>query len=478
MSKVTDWEECVDEETGNTYWFSPSTEESSWDNPFEKSDEGQNDWQEEVDEDTKKKYYYSPSRKRSVWELPGNIISGEGLSEDAEETKTGDTANDISGDTDDEEEDDDWVVQHDDEGREYYYSERRQESRWDDPRKPTRKNKSEELNDDWEEHTTDDGERYWHSRSRGESTWNNPRKSTNSHHESSASSEKKGADKNGSDIPIPKTAMSSALQGALVKASLKRKEKIGQSDEVAEGVGTNAHPERMLSSDEDEEDVFEEESESAAHERDNSTLNKSGEETFGSSFGRTESNLSSSSEPFGSSIERRNTTIVHEKAVSMGDIDLTKDPLIQGYLLKQGGGRRWFGRKNWKKRWFVAYGPYFALWKNREEFDRKDIPPIKNRWVNAENFRCEKHMQDRLGIRLVPCNSDYSRVWYFRTEDSGARDLWFCAFSKICSVGFMADLQKSLVGGLGKKITSSALLKANKEGQGTRKSHGGSFSFD
>ena len=74
--------------------------------------------------------------------------------------------------------------------------------------------------------------------------------------------------------------------------------------------------------------------------------------------------------------------------------------------------------------------------------------------------------------------ADFTRIWYFRTVDVGARELWYCAFSKVCSVGFMGDLHTSLKNGRGARITSKASkLFAKEEEKQTRKSGPDTFSF-
>jgi uncharacterized membrane protein (UPF0127 family) len=41
-----------------------------------------------------------------------------------------------------------------------------------------------------------------------------------------------------------------------------------------------------------------------------------------------------------------------------------KEPKKAGYLVKEGGGKSLFGRKSWKKRYFVLIDGQFIYWEN------------------------------------------------------------------------------------------------------------------
>lgn len=137
---------------------------------------------------------------------------------------------------------------------------------------------------------------------------------------------------------------------------------------------------------------------------------------------------------------------LHDKiSYRFHDEDLNNaPPSYQGYLQKEGGGRSFFGRKTWKKRWFVISGVRLGLFKNQKAFS-KGQNPIKNRWINLEDYRVEQSLHSPVGIRLVPMFS-YMRLWYFKASNEGERDAWVDAFATICSRGIMNELVIDLVG--------------------------------
>ena len=58
-----DWEQCVDETTGHTYYYSSSRDASRWEMPSAWKEGGpKDDWEQCVDEATGHTYYYSSSR--------------------------------------------------------------------------------------------------------------------------------------------------------------------------------------------------------------------------------------------------------------------------------------------------------------------------------------------------------------------------------------------------------------------------------
>jgi hypothetical protein len=52
---------------------------------------------------------------------------------------------------------------------------------------------------------------------------------------------------------------------------------------------------------------------------------------------------------------------------------------MEGYLLKKGRGEsKIFGRRNWKKRWFILEGQYLTYY---EDFDRQNNCPVNQKGV-------------------------------------------------------------------------------------------------
>lgn len=119
-------------------------------------------------------------------------------------------------------------------------------------------------------------------------------------------------------------------------------------------------------------------------------------------------------------------------------------PSFQGFLQKEGGGRSWFGRKSWKKRWTVISGVRLGMFKSQKAYARGD-KPVKNRWINLEDYRIERSLLSNEGIRLIPAFG-YMRTWYFKTGSPENRETWIKALGQICSVGIMKDLGISLIG--------------------------------
>ncbi|CAH0371194.1 unnamed protein product [Pelagomonas calceolata] len=65
-----DWEQCVDEATGHTYYYSSSRDASRWEVPSAWKEGGPKDDWEQCVTDEGHTYYFSASRNASVWDAP------------------------------------------------------------------------------------------------------------------------------------------------------------------------------------------------------------------------------------------------------------------------------------------------------------------------------------------------------------------------------------------------------------------------
>lgn len=51
---------------------------------------------------------------------------------------------------------------------------------------------------------------------------------------------------------------------------------------------------------------------------------------------------------------------------------------MEGFLFKKGRGESTFGRRNWKRRWFILEGSYLTYY---EDFDREAGKPVNKKGV-------------------------------------------------------------------------------------------------
>lgn len=148
------WEEHWDDEAGCAYWYNSTTGESSYSNPFGDSaadvalgyssaeayqtdydgavgyDDagGTQDWQELFDENSGQSYWYSESTGETVWTNPweggggGGQVTAEGYN-DAAYGAEGYSSADAGG----------WAEAWDDDGNQYYYNESTGETSYESP---------------------------------------------------------------------------------------------------------------------------------------------------------------------------------------------------------------------------------------------------------------------------------------------------------------------------------------------------------
>jgi hypothetical protein len=77
---------------------------------------------------------------------------------------------------------------------------------------------------------------------------------------------------------------------------------------------------------------------------------------------------------------------------------------MEGFLLKKGRGEsKYFGRRNWKKRWFILDGQYLTYY---EDFDRVKNTPLKKKvalWPNSRVYPLRNLRVSQLlgGVKLL-----------------------------------------------------------------------------
>ncbi|CAJ1954685.1 unnamed protein product [Cylindrotheca closterium] len=180
-----DWVEAVDEQNGQTYYYNPVTQETSWEKPIvdsaekaeaqeeipvesseaeevpEETDAGDaaGDWTEAVDESTGQTYYYNARTEETTWEKPLVLQEeDEGHEEHIGDDTDGDA--EPSAEAEDQNLADEWIEAVDEStGQTYYYNTVTQETSWEKPSSLITSNESEEVADgDGESENSFDGQ--------------------------------------------------------------------------------------------------------------------------------------------------------------------------------------------------------------------------------------------------------------------------------------------------------------------------------
>lgn len=97
----------------------------------------------------------------------------------------------------------------------------------------------------------------------------------------------------------------------------------------------------------------------------------------------------------------------------------------QGYLTKQGGGEGFFGRMNWKKRYFVLRGHNLYYYKNQDSFTSGNEPikaPVDISYYTPSPL-------NGLQFTLLP-NDKIGRKYIFESISIPDKEMWLEAFSK------------------------------------------------
>jgi len=117
------------------------------------------------------------------------------------------------------------------------------------------------------------------------------------------------------------------------------------------------------------------------------------------------------------------------------------------YVLKEGGGTTMFGRRSWKRRFLVVKHGEMGFFHSYKEYVSGELP-IKGVWTQLDRYRLEEMLQDDLGIRLLPLNTDtLERVWNIRCEDADKKMKLMNAMSPhTISRSFMKTLERELSG--------------------------------
>jgi hypothetical protein len=67
---MSDWQQVVDPSSGQTYYYNPVTQETSWDDPNAVVSDAGAAWQEVVDPTSGEKYYYNSVTQETSWDRP------------------------------------------------------------------------------------------------------------------------------------------------------------------------------------------------------------------------------------------------------------------------------------------------------------------------------------------------------------------------------------------------------------------------
>ena len=120
--------------------------------------------------------------------------------------------------------------------------------------------------------------------------------------------------------------------------------------------------------------------------------------------------------------------------------------LYGGYILKQRGGSRYFGRRNWKRRYVVIAKCHMGHYKAYKDY-ASGKNAIKDRWVDLREYRLEEVVHDDLGFRLLPAEkmTTEKRTWNFRAENQKQKKEWLQAFDVVVGgKGCLKSLDKFL----------------------------------
>eukprot|EP00936_MAST-01D_sp_MAST-1D-sp1_P002043 g2043.t1 len=190
------WEQLIDDTTGDVYYYNPATEQTAWDPPAAlttmdkqaQSDsdaqngavsEAEDEWEEYLDETSGDAYFFNPRTRETRWSQPSvvglrKVTSSSAAAEDEQE----------QGKEEQKEGRGDWE-KHIDEtsGDAYYYNSTTGETKWeeeveDDGDEDALSNTSmpsRPSQDEWEKHIDEtSGDPYFFNPNTGETTWNRP----------------------------------------------------------------------------------------------------------------------------------------------------------------------------------------------------------------------------------------------------------------------------------------------------------------
>lgn len=136
-------------------------------------------------------------------------------------------------------------------------------------------------------------------------------------------------------------------------------------------------------------------------------------------------------------------------------------PDKKGYLYKCGGGYSLFGRRNWKKRYFLSKDGFLCYFKNKKECD-EHCCPLKGLKIPLHNYSVRNFLGDELRFSLFPTPEAHGsyiasrgqgvpnpdRIFEFRASSALEKREWMIALG-----GYTID----------KSRESSGTLKAKKK---------------
>ena len=117
-----------------------------------------------------------------------------------------------------------------------------------------------------------------------------------------------------------------------------------------------------------------------------------------------------------------------------------------GYVWKQGGGSRYFGRRNWKRRYVVIAQCHVGMYKTYKDY-ASGKQAIKNRWIDLREYRLEEVTADELGFRVLPPEkmTTEMRTFNFRAESKKQKREWLHALDVVVGgTGILKSLDKYL----------------------------------
>eukprot|EP01029_Cantina_marsupialis_P030969 TRINITY_DN8670_c0_g1_i2.p1 TRINITY_DN8670_c0_g1~~TRINITY_DN8670_c0_g1_i2.p1 ORF type:complete len:254 (-),score=22.56 TRINITY_DN8670_c0_g1_i2:387-1148(-) len=101
---------------------------------------------------------------------------------------------------------------------------------------------------------------------------------------------------------------------------------------------------------------------------------------------------------------------------------------FEGFLTKQGGGTSFFGRKSYKRRYFLLENGVLSYWKSESE-RVLGRPPIKGSNIELWKYLFKPDENNRLGFYLDP-KQPMGRRWHLVCLSADDFLMWTCHLSK------------------------------------------------
>ena len=98
---------------------------------------------------------------------------------------------------------------------------------------------------------------------------------------------------------------------------------------------------------------------------------------------------------------------------------------ISGWLMKQGGGTSNFGRKNWKKRWFVLYFNVIKYYPTEQIARTKPQDSLGEITLKSDKpIKIESRSTGGKEVPHIDIPSQDGRMYEVRTSDQAVADVW------------------------------------------------------